>query len=262
MKKMIISFSLYGDNPKYQRGALENLRLSRELYSGWNCRFYVSQEIPSSIVCKLRQEGAEVIAKTRRDKVDGMFWRFLPANENDLDILLVRDIDSRLSEREVLAVQEWIRSGKGFHIMRDHPYHTSLIMGGMWGCRGNVLSNLPHLVWKWRLMRLLTGQRGYHQKGLDQAFLNQMIYPLIEDDVLIHSEVVRFEGEKVQPFPSQRRGFEFVGEIFDEDGTTIDGQIPALKKCEMKVYPMPEYCFTTRLQNRLYGLTRRFSRCS
>jgi len=89
-----------------------------------------------------------------------------------------------------------------------------------------------------------------------------MVYPLIEDNVLIHSEVVCFEGEQVQPFPSQRRGFEFVGEIFDEDGTAIDGHRLALKKHEMKVYPMPDYSDTSRLQDKLNSLTRRFSRCS
>jgi hypothetical protein len=191
--------------------------------------------------------------------VDGMFWRFLPASENELDILLVRDIDSRLSLREVLAVQEWVGSGKGFHIMRDHPYHTCLVMGGMWGCRGNILSNLPYLVWKWRLMRLVIGQRSFHQKGLDQAFLSKIVYPLIEDDVLIHSEFVRFEGEQVRPFPSQRRGLKFVGEIFNEDGTTKDEHVLASKKWEMKVCPMPDYRITSRLQNKLNQLTRCFS---
>lgn len=261
-KMMIISFSLYGDDPKYQRGALENLRLSRELYPGWTCRFYVSQEISPSIVCKLKQEGAEVITKTRKDKVDGAFWRFLPASERQLDILLVRDIDSRLSGREVLAVQEWINSGKGFHIMRDHPYHRSLILAGMWGCRGGVLSNLSRLVWTWRLMHVIRGQRSYHKKGMDQAFLREMVYPRIKDQMLIHSEFVRFEGEQVRPFPSPRRDSEFVGQILNADGSRMDGQLSALENRGMKVYAMPDYPLSLRFQKRMNRLTRRLSGCA
>ncbi len=262
-KRRIISFSLYGDHPKYQKGALENLRLAHELYPGWTCRFHVSQEISPSIVCELKEEGGEVITKNRKEDAHGTFWRFLPAGDSELDILLVRDIDSRLSEREVLAVQEWIKSGRRFHIMRDHPYHTSLIMAGMWGCRGNVLYNLPRLVWKWRLMRLITGRRSHHRrKDLDQVFLNQMVYPRIKDDVLIHSEFVCFEGEKVRPFPGPRKNFEFVGEILNADGTRIERHFSALKKQGMKVYPMPDERLITRFQNKLHHLKRRFSGCA
>jgi len=262
-KKRIISFSLYGDNPKYQKGALENMRLARELYSGWTCRFYISQEISSSIVCKLKEEGGEVIKKIRKGDVHGTLWRFLPASDRDLDILLVRDIDSRLSKREVLAVQEWIKSGKKFHIMRDHPFHIQLIMAGMWGCRGNVLHNLPHLVRKWRLMCLITGRRSHLKgKGQDQVFLSRMVYPRIKNDVLIHSEFVSFQGEQVRPFPSPRKDFEFVGEILNADGTRIERHLSALKKQGMKVYPMPDVRLFKRFQNKLHRLKRRFSGCA
>jgi hypothetical protein len=262
-KRRIISFSLYGDNPKYQKGALDNLRLAHELYPGWTCRFHVSQGISPSIVCKLKEEGGEVITKIRKDGVHGTFWRFLPASDRELDILLVRDIDSRLSKREVLAVQEWIKSGKRFHIMRDHPFHIQLIMAGMWGCRGNILYNLPRLVWLWRLMRLITGQRAHRKgKGQDQVFLSQMVYPRIKNDVLIHSEYVCFEGEQVCPFPSPRKDFEFVGEIINADGKRIERHLSALKKQGMKVYPMPDVRLIARYQYELHRLKRRFGGCA
>ena len=46
-----------------------------------------------------------------------------------------RDLDSRFSEREKAATEEWLRSNKEFHFMRDHPYHGSVILGGCWGCK-------------------------------------------------------------------------------------------------------------------------------
>ena len=36
-------------------------------------------------------------------------------------------------QRERDAVNEWLRSNKTFHLMRDHPWHGSEILAGMWG---------------------------------------------------------------------------------------------------------------------------------
>ena len=93
-------------------------------------------------------------------KVFGMIWRFLPLADPTVDILVSRDLDSRLvitscfrrlqeiylvedflsyfcrfSLREKCAVSDWITSDLPFHIMRDHPAHGTYILGGMWGAK-------------------------------------------------------------------------------------------------------------------------------
>ena len=61
-----------------------------------------------------------------------MVWRFLIASDPSVGRYIIRDADSRLSERKA-AVSEWIESGKKFHVMRDHPSHNNFAMsGGMW----------------------------------------------------------------------------------------------------------------------------------
>ena len=41
-----------------------------------------------------------------------------------------RDLDSIISQREVVAVKDWLSSeNKTFHIMRDHKQHGSVIPG-------------------------------------------------------------------------------------------------------------------------------------
>ena len=52
-----------------------------------------------------------------------------------VDTVLVRDLDSNISPREVAAVQEFLQSPKEFHIMRDHPHHGTPILAGMWGIK-------------------------------------------------------------------------------------------------------------------------------
>ena len=54
-----------------------------------------------------------------------------------MDIFISRDLDSRFSEREVSAVDEWLRSDKAFHVMRDHDFHWSQMLAGLWGVKLN-----------------------------------------------------------------------------------------------------------------------------
>ena len=46
-----------------------------------------------------------------------------------------RDLDSRISERELAAVNDWEQSGKTFHIMRDNKYHVATIVGCCFGMK-------------------------------------------------------------------------------------------------------------------------------
>ena len=68
-------------------------------------------------------------------KVYPLVWRFLPALDATVETLLVRDLDSQISNREVAAVSEFLKSNKEFHVMRDHPYHGVAILGGTWGVK-------------------------------------------------------------------------------------------------------------------------------
>ena len=78
---------------------------------------------------------------------DPMVWRFLVASDKNVERYIVRDIDSRLSVREKQAVDEWIKSGKMFHVMRDHPSHSHYPMsGGMWGGTQNAISDMDVLL--------------------------------------------------------------------------------------------------------------------
>ena len=61
-----------------------------------------------------------------------MMWRFLPLADPLVDIVLSRDLDSVVNQRELAAVQEWLQSGALFHVMRDHPFHQTEILGQLY----------------------------------------------------------------------------------------------------------------------------------
>jgi hypothetical protein len=202
--KKIISFSLWGNNPIYTIGAIRNAELSPIIYPGWICRFYIGKSTDYKIIEQLKQfSHVEVIEMDVDGDWTGMFWRFYPASEEDVDVMISRDCDSRLSEREKLAVNEWLNSDKGFHIMRDHPYHNTAILGGMWGSKKNVVPQMRQLIDEY-----LKGN--FWQ--VDQNFLKQKIYPIVKNNSIVHDEF--FEKKS---FPKDRNPLYFVGQAFDEN---------------------------------------------
>jgi len=232
----IISFCLFGDQPMYLTGAVENARLCKEIFPGWTSRFYVSEEVPRAVIEALVAHGAEVVINERRHCYDATFWRFYPAGEPDLDALMVRDTDSRLGERDHFVVEEWLKSGKGLHIIRDHPNHIAPIMAGMWGCRGGVLGDIDDRISHW--IHLHAGDRygSLEARNAGQVFLFEMVYRELSRDALIHSEFVRFQGELARPIYAPRKRNEFIGQIFDEHGVTRKDHIEDLEQA-MKLGP-------------------------
>jgi hypothetical protein len=193
-KRKIISFSLWGDHPRYLRGALHNALLAPLLYPGWTCRFTVEPSTDISLLDALREAGAEVRVDHRTDLPNRLCRRFLVSDDPDVGHFLSRDCDSVISERESLAVAEWIASGKRFHVMRDWWAHGDLILAGMWGGTAGALPPMAELLASYRPGVMETAH-------WDQWFLRDSVWPMIRDDVLVHDRFFdlfgarRFPGE-------------------------------------------------------------------
>jgi hypothetical protein len=186
-KKRVISFSLFGENTAYWSGAIENAILINNVFNGWIGRFYCDLTIPKYVLEELLQRGAEVIIMPKHNEIfnNGTIWRFHAANDVTIDYFLVRDVDARLNSQDRVAVDEWIESGKSFHIMRDHPTHAELIMGGLWGGKAGLL---PHLVTIFN--QFYRGKK--YGRFKDQMFLAEFVWPLIRNENLTHDEFFQF----------------------------------------------------------------------
>jgi len=214
-EKKIISFSLYGDDTKYILGAIENVKLQPKIYPGWICRFYIHQQtVPKKIVDELKRLGCEIVFKQSnfgiKQRCEGMFWRYEVLSDRSIERCIVRDTDSRLSEREKICVDEWVESGKEFHIIRDHRHHGNRIMGGMWGITENGIDKIHY---RKAIKTFRQHNKEAKQRGKDQAFLAQMIYPLIKNDVCIHDDYHFFKDEIVRGISHKKVNNEFIGEI-------------------------------------------------
>ncbi len=216
----VVTYSLFGSNEKYLTGAIENAKSVRRVYPGWTARFYVSKSVPQGVCEKLRQLGAQVVQVDGEDQYRNTLWRFKAFSEPGIEYAISRDCDSRLTLREAQAVEAWIESRKKFHIMRDHPWHQSLILAGMCGAVGGVVDF--DQIWC---------EAASDRYGIDQDILARHVYPKVRRDSLIHDSFCKYEVGSAK-FPGQRVGGEFVGEVVDENGGVDEKQRAALKAVE------------------------------
>jgi hypothetical protein len=100
-ERRVISFGLYGTKEKYTEGAVKNAELAKTYFPGWICRYYVTSDVPESIISRLKALNAEILSiPSNMGYSSGMFWRFMIAEDPTVDRYIIRDVDSRLNARD------------------------------------------------------------------------------------------------------------------------------------------------------------------
>ena len=180
-KKPVCAFSLFGDNPRYLRGALSNALAGKELYPGWILRYYVDETVPEDFRNLLKSLGAELVLKDAGVSAGmKLCWRFLVASDQHVGRFVVRDCDASFSLREALVVDEWIGSGKLFHVIRDWYTHTDLMLAGLWGGHAGILPDMQALLDEFfATSKVLT-------PNIDQLFLAEYLWPVVRESCLVH----------------------------------------------------------------------------
>jgi len=210
----VISFSLYGDNPIYTIGCIKNAILKKTLFPEWEMWVYYNDTVPENILFELKELNVNLINTNEFNGFFGSLWRFRPMNNENVEFFISRDCDSRISERDEVAVQEWLNSGKSFHILREHPIgHAWPINAGMWGAKGGSIINL-----KSHIDNYLLTNPAFYDKSIDQCFLRDIVYPIVVDDLFLHDEYFNYEGFGTNIKRNRAvDNFAFIGESIDEN---------------------------------------------
>ena len=210
----VISFSLYGNNPIYTIGCVKNALLHKKIFKDWEMWVYHNDTVPLEILSDLRSLGVKLINTKEDNGFLGSLWRFRPICDENVDYFISRDCDSRISIRDEISVNEWIESGKKFHIIRDHPIgHGWVINAGMWGGVGDSIPNFKELMEEY-----LKRHPRVNNKTIDQCFLRDVVHQRIINDLFLHDEY--FNYEKIGVRIKQDRSvddFAFIGESVDEN---------------------------------------------
>ena len=187
------SFCIYGTELNYYEGLLENIQIIHEYFPDFEIFIYKG-------ICDHSwrfDENCKII-ETHKEGAINMLYRYLPIGFADIGF--IRDADSRISERDRWCIEEFLKSSKSYHIIRDHYWHKEPIMGGIFGWKKKLEIDLS-----------LDSVIGYSQ---DMTYLKEHLYPLIKSDSLIHTNNHAFVGEYVELIKIHHKDqWDFIGNV-------------------------------------------------
>lgn len=265
--------SLYGNNTAHMWGTIRNAQLVPVHLPGWRLRVYVPDadvatddngrptslpEVPEAwrvdrrVIDCLRRLGAEVVrVRPSADETPPTpppaWWSYLVVDDPAVEYFLVRHAVGRPSDREAVAVEDWLvvahqQTEIAVHCIRDHPRHAAVVLtDGLWGGRTETL----RLLLGWKTLRSLVveyvrreeaaaaassnvddrsavGSNRTRTFGRRTRFLNDILLPRLRlNNVYCHDGVACRHRSGSFPFPVERRPATddtpaYVGQTFDE----------------------------------------------
>lgn len=194
----VFTFCLYGPhNDVYYTGMLENIYLASIFFPEWKVYVYIGPDVTQSMRDTLRNCQNVRIRETNQTGPINMIHRFFAIDEGDVELMMVRDADSRIHWKDRWAIRQFLRQSQYVgHVIRDNKVHNVRMMGGLWGLRKtsgiHVRTEYDEFVKHPR----------DHGAGYDQSFLAERIYPRIIGRVLVHhSYGLVYNGETGVEFP-------------------------------------------------------------
>ena len=229
--------SLYGKDPRYTWGVLRNAQLVPVHLPDWTLRVYIAADpapshlaVPPRIINKLRLLGVDIVRISTGNSMAPRNWRLLAADDERVDYFLVRDADTRLSERESVAVRNWLSTAdKGgpqsavVHCVRDHPRHADqAIVDGLWGGRPRELHRLlRHSITEMVIDAVTNASSSTANRTADvMTSLNKALWSAVSNSSYCHDSVS--PCDRWTPLSSRsllslpRRGRQYVGQKFNQ----------------------------------------------
>jgi len=270
----VVGFTFYEPTPeenakgedktfrKFFEGILENYRLIQKMYgSSWTVRVYYQVDYKGGQNSTVMKQLCDLTcSESNLDLCDAsenprlgnatilypLLWRFLPVLDVNVDLFLSRDLDSRISVREVAAVHEFIQSDYLMHVMRDHPAHAAYMMGGTWGAKVNQMRNRFLDAFKKLFKDAIAYVAREEGGGWDQIALVRYIWPWSKKVALSHDSYTCHKFARTSPFPTQRTAGvgNFIGSVVSLNssiGLTGEGGI-CPDKCRPKDHKDWLYC--------------------
>lgn len=193
----VFSFCLYGTASYYYTGLLENIQLIQKHYPDFSIVVYLGECDHSWVI----PDGVTVVHTGKAGPIN-MLFRYKALAYADVGF--VRDTDSRITERDRWCIDQFLQSSYTYHIIRDHIWHRSKIMGGLFG---------------WKESRTIEFDENHPSGyGYDEGVLSEQLYPAICDRTLVHTNINGFLGEHSERITLPHADpADFVGNVYKTD---------------------------------------------
>lgn len=206
----VFSFCLYGPrNPRYYTGMIQNIQIIQHHFPSWKVYIYIAPDLEPNFVEELKTYSNVVLIETHEVGAINMIHRFYAIDDPNVEVMMVRDADSRVHWKDRWAIREFLKSSYVAHTIRDNVMHTAPMMGGLWGLRKSSGLNIHEL---YKNYKEDTSQG--HRLAHDQNFLLDVIYPLVIPRLLVHYSNGRKKAdENAVEFPFEWANETYCGRI-------------------------------------------------
>jgi len=223
----VFSFCLYGPpNPRYYPvPMLQNIYLIGTHFPDWKVYIYAAPDVDPEFLTQVAMYSNVVVKPTEKHGAINMVERFFAIDEPDVEIMFVRDADSRVHYKDRWAINDFLRRPEFIaHAIRDHPEHSAAMMGGLWGLRKTDNISISN---QYALYVSNPIDCGY---GIDQSFLKTYVYPYVRGALLVHlgGDAPQYKNEHTIQFPFSYSMSLFCGRCDDESFRDTPPLLPAV----------------------------------
>jgi hypothetical protein len=215
--KLCFSYCLYGKfNPKYYVGLEKNIEYILKRFPDSCIYLWFGSDVEDQYFEKYnKNDQIRIIKKKDETGHIMMSYRFASIDFIDCDVMLVRDADSRISDREIILNEDFFASQYLLHTIRDHRGHHIPLMGGAFSVKKELMTKYN--------IKILNIIKYYKMKNIkldyynsDQNLLVSIFYNNFKHLLLVHSTKNIFSDInfiKINP-PEDNN---FCGQVIDYD---------------------------------------------
>lgn len=222
----IFSFCIYGDDIKYYLGLRENIYLIRKYFPDFHIFIYRGLNRNDDLLKKISESKNIHWIDTNKEGAINMLYRYHPIiikniETVDIEIIIVRDADSEINERDRWAIRDFLEDTsqkKSVQTIRDHYYHKSRLTGGLTCFHLKRLKRTPE-IFDSLMTEFIKIFQDFEiilpefQYGSDEKTLNERIWPLIKDQLIVYSNINVFEEETYRIIDFENDGYNFCGNV-------------------------------------------------
>ena len=212
---IVFSFCVYGAKPIYCEGLVRNLEAIARHYPTFETHIYAGNDVPNEYLKRYESFRRTMVHRLPFTGGRLTFHRFLAIDIPDVELMIVRDADSRLTDRDIWCIDQFLASTWRIYCVRDHKYHTREIMAGLWGMR-----RIPEFSMGKAFSEFAPGYHDIDAYQADQDFLRNVIYRKFKGVTLAYSPNWSYPGENHRLITLERKDdYDFCGNvILVEDG--------------------------------------------
>jgi hypothetical protein len=133
--KKIFSYCVYGSDKKYCLGMCKNIEQIINIFPDFEIWITLGNDVPIMYIDIYRSYNNVHLIYTEFSTGRLMSQRFFCIDDPTVELMLVRDSDSRFTTRDIWCINHFLKSDFKAFTIRDHRYHFKEIMGGQWGIK-------------------------------------------------------------------------------------------------------------------------------